>query len=102
MKILRSHFRAAIIVWAAAGLAAIAEQPQAPFTDYRREQPGAVRKITLADLPQPYGTQSADNHPHLVPRPADAWPKALPGLARQLFGRTLNMLKSTARQCDHC
>jgi glucose/arabinose dehydrogenase len=89
MKILRSHFRAAIIVCAAAGLAAIAEQPKAPFTDYRHEQPGAVRKITLADLPEPYGTESADNHPHLVPRPADAWPKALPGFTVNLYATGL-------------
>ncbi|HVN05499.1 MAG TPA: sorbosone dehydrogenase family protein [Bryobacteraceae bacterium] len=38
-----------------------------------------MRKITVADLPAPYDTPSADNRPHAVPRPADAWPKALPG-----------------------
>src|ERR1039458_2109800 len=54
-------------------------QAMAPFTDYRHEQPGAIRKITLADLPEPYRTQSADSRPHIVPRPADAWPKALSG-----------------------
>lgn len=55
------------------------QQQTAPFTDYRHEQPGAPHKISLADLPEPYRTQSADNRPHLVARPADAWPKALPG-----------------------
>jgi glucose/arabinose dehydrogenase len=57
------------------------ETGQAAFTDYRREQPGTIRKITVADLPQPYATQAVDNGPHLVPRPADAWPKALPGFS---------------------
>jgi glucose/arabinose dehydrogenase len=57
------------------------ETGQAAFTDYRRQQPGTVRKITVADLPQPYATQAVDNGPHLVPRPADAWPKALPGFS---------------------
>jgi len=94
MKTLRSHLRIATILTAAAGLAvgfrvlpllsggtpgASAGQSQAPFTDYRHEQPGAIHKVTLTDLPEPYRTQSADNRPHIVPRPADAWPKALPG-----------------------
>jgi glucose/arabinose dehydrogenase len=54
---------------------------QAAFTDYRRQQPGTVRKITVADLPQPYATESVDNGPRLVSRPANAWPKALPGFS---------------------
>ncbi len=58
---------------------ATVERSQAAFTDYRHESPGTIRKITVADLPEPYRTQSADNRPHLVARPADAWPKALPG-----------------------
>jgi hypothetical protein len=49
---------------------------QSPFTDYHREQPGTIHKIKVADLPEPYRTQSADNRPHIVARPADAWPKA--------------------------
>src|SRR5580658_5812602 len=42
--------------------------PQAPFTDFRFETPGTMRKITVNDLPQPYATQSADNAANLVPR----------------------------------
>jgi glucose/arabinose dehydrogenase len=57
------------------------ETGKAAFTDYRHEQPGNVRKITVADLPEPYATEAVDNGPHLVPRPADAWPKALPGFS---------------------
>jgi glucose/arabinose dehydrogenase len=77
MKMLRSHFRIATILCAAARFAAGFRL--LPFTDYRQEQPGTVRKIALADLPEPYQTQSADNRAHIVPRPADAWPKSLPG-----------------------
>ena len=57
------------------------ETGQAAFTDYRRQQPGTARKITVADLPQPYATEAVDNGPHLVSRPANAWPKALPGFS---------------------
>jgi glucose/arabinose dehydrogenase len=51
----------------------------AAFTDYSQESPGVRRKITVADLPAPYATQSVDNGPKLVPKPADAWPKAPAG-----------------------
>jgi glucose/arabinose dehydrogenase len=57
------------------------ETGKAAFTDYRQEHPGAVRKITVGDLPQPYATGAVDNGPHLVPRPAGAWPRALPGFS---------------------
>src|SRR5262249_6551280 len=53
--------------------------PTAPFTDYRFEAPGKTRKITVADLPEPFATQSAGNSPKLAPRPADAWPKVPEG-----------------------
>ncbi len=52
---------------------------QAVFDDYRTEKPGDFRKITVADLPKPYATQSSNNGPTEVPRPADAWPKVPPG-----------------------
>jgi glucose/arabinose dehydrogenase len=52
------------------------KSPTAPFTDFRFEAPGTTRKITVADLPEPYGTSSSDNGPKLVARPADAWPVA--------------------------
>jgi glucose/arabinose dehydrogenase len=53
--------------------------PTAPFTDFRYEAPGKLRKITVADLPQPYATPSAGNGPRVVARPADALPKAPAG-----------------------
>src|ERR1700691_2610685 len=52
------------------------KSPTAPFTDFRYEVPGATRKITAADLPEPFATKSSDNGPKLVARPADAWPVA--------------------------
>jgi glucose/arabinose dehydrogenase len=53
--------------------------PTAPFTDYRFEAPGKIHKITLADLPEPFATQSAGNSPKLAPRPDGAWPKVPEG-----------------------
>ena len=64
--------------------------PKAPFTDFRYESPGTTRKITVADLPQPYATPSAGNAPQVVARPADAWPKAPPGFKVQLFATGLD------------
>ena len=60
-----------------------------PFIDYRDEKPGAVRKITVADLPKPYATKSSANGPHIVPRPENAWPQALPGFKVELFAEGL-------------
>src|SRR5271156_5653859 len=57
--------------------------PTAPCTDCRFETPGANRKITVADLPQPYATSSAGNSPKVVPRPPDAWPKVPAGFLVQ-------------------
>ena len=53
--------------------------PPAPFTDYRFEKPGLVRKIMLADLPPPFATPSAGNGPKVVPRPEGAWPQVPDG-----------------------
>lgn len=63
---------------------------QAAFTDWQKEKPGVERKITLADLPQPYATKSVDNGPDIVPRPANAWPQALPGFKVQLYATGLD------------
>jgi glucose/arabinose dehydrogenase len=64
--------------------------PTAPFTDFRAEQPGTVRKITIGDLPPPYATASASNGPTLVRRPPDAWPKAPPGFKVELYAEGLS------------
>jgi len=62
-----------------------APAPTAPFTDFRYEAPGNSRKITVADLPQPYATPTAGNGPKIVPRPANVWPKAPPGFKVDLY-----------------
>lgn len=67
-----------------------APPPQAPFTDFRYEKPGTVRKITVQDLPAPYATQSAGNPPQVVARPADAWPKAPDGFKVELYASGLD------------
>jgi glucose/arabinose dehydrogenase/cytochrome c5 len=64
--------------------------PTPPFTDFRYEEPGKVRKITLSDLPKPYATSSAGNAPKIVPRPANAWPKVLPGFKVDLYATDLH------------
>jgi glucose/arabinose dehydrogenase/cytochrome c5 len=67
-----------------------APPPQAPFTDFRFEEPGKVRKITAQDLPAPYATDSAANGPQVVSRPRDAWPKAPAGFSVQQYATGLD------------
>jgi glucose/arabinose dehydrogenase len=67
-----------------------APPPAPPFTDFRYEQPGKFRKITVSDLPQPYATSSAENGPDVVARPANAWPKAPAGFKVELYAEGLN------------
>lgn len=62
----------------------------AAWSDYRNQKPGTFRKITVADLPRPYATKSAGNGPDIVPRPANAWPKTLPGFRVDLFASGLD------------
>jgi glucose/arabinose dehydrogenase/mono/diheme cytochrome c family protein len=59
--------------------------PKPPFVDFRTEEPGKIRKITAADLPEPFATESAANGPHMVSRPVDAWPKAPAGFKVELY-----------------
>ncbi len=63
--------------------------PHPPFTDFRYEAPGKVRKITVADLPAPYATSSAGNAPTVVPRPADVIPRAPEGFKVNLYAEGL-------------
>jgi glucose/arabinose dehydrogenase len=67
-----------------------APAPKAPFTDYRFEKPGQVRKITVEDLPPPFATSSAANGPKLVARPEGAWPQAPPGFQVELYAAGLD------------
>ncbi len=69
---------------------ATAPPPKAPFTDYRFEKPGTIRKITLQDLPAPLATLSSGNSPQLVPRPENAWPQVPAGFKVELYATGLN------------
>jgi glucose/arabinose dehydrogenase len=64
--------------------------PHPPFTDFRYELPGTVRKITVADLPQPYESKSAGNSPDVVARPANAWPVAPAGFKVEMYASGLD------------
>lgn len=67
-----------------------AARPTPPFTDFRYEKPGTVHKITVADLPEPYATQSADNGPDVVTRPGKAWPVAPAGFKVEMYASNLD------------
>ena len=63
--------------------------PNAPFTDFRYEQPGTIRKITVSDLPKPFATSSAQNGAELVARPENLWPVAPAGFKVELYAAGL-------------
>jgi glucose/arabinose dehydrogenase/mono/diheme cytochrome c family protein len=67
-----------------------APPPKAPFTDFRYEEPGKIRKITLKDLPAPFSSMSSGNGPKLVPRPEKAWPLVPPGFKVELYASGLD------------
>lgn len=64
--------------------------PSAPFTDFRYEKPGTVRKIRVSDLPKPFATKSAENGAEAVSRPENAWPVAPAGFKVELFASGLD------------
>ena len=58
---------------------------QAAFTDWNQQLPGVRHKITLADLPEPKPEESVSDQPHVIPKPADAWPIAPAGFKVTLY-----------------
>ena len=58
---------------------------QGAFADSNQQQPGIRHKITAADLPAPAPQEAVNNGPHLVSRPADAWPVASSGFKVTLY-----------------
>ena len=58
---------------------------QSAFADWDQQQPGARRRITVADLPAPAPEQAVNNTPHLIARPADAQPIAPRGFKVTLY-----------------
>jgi len=73
---------------------------QAAFADWNQQQPGVRREITLADLPQPKPDEAVNNTPHVIPRPADAWPVAPAGFKVTLYagGDTAPMQRADNKQ----
>ena len=63
---------------------------EAAFHGFEGQHPGVFRKITVADLPKPYATKGVSNSPTVVPRPANAWPKAPAGFKVELFAENLS------------
>ncbi|GAC1416318.1 MAG: sorbosone dehydrogenase family protein [Acidobacteriaceae bacterium] len=57
----------------------------AAFTDYDQQTPGLRHKLTVADLPEPKPEEAVNNGPHLVPKPANAWPTAPAGFKVTLY-----------------
>jgi glucose/arabinose dehydrogenase len=60
------------------------------FTDYSKEHPGVRRHITVADLPQPYATPSANAGAAIAPRPDGVWPQAPAGFKVEQFATGLD------------
>ena len=67
------------------GITLLAQGNSSPFYDYRSENPGTVRKITVKDLPPPFSTKSANNSPAPASRPEGAIPQTPPGFKAGLF-----------------
>lgn len=65
-----------------------APPPEAPFTDYRYEKPGAEHKIDVTDLPAPFATASAQNTPEIVDR-KNGWPQVPAGFKVDLYASGL-------------
>jgi len=74
---------------------------QAAFTDWNQQSPGVRHKITLADLPQPNPDEAVQNQPHVIPRPAGAWPIAPPGFKVTLYAGGDNAPLQRADATEH-
>ena len=73
-----------------AGAKLSAPPPHPPFTDFRYEKPGTIRKITVKDLPAPFATESSQNGAQVVARPPNAFPVAPAGFKVELFASGLD------------
>jgi glucose/arabinose dehydrogenase len=63
---------------------------EAAMGDYTSDAPGVRRKLTPADLPRPNATPSVDNGPRVIPRPAGALPRVLPGFRVDVLAEDLD------------
>lgn len=90
LKVMSKVKAAPMVENTAMGAPVKAPPPQPPFTDFRYEVPGKVRKITVGDLPAPYATHSASNGPSLSPRPPGVLPTAPAGFKVNLYADGLD------------
>ena len=77
----------------AAGLpcfAATVLEGKAAFSDFHQQNPGVLHHIKSTDLPAPFATKGVDNGPHMVKRPENAWPQAMPGFKVELYASGLD------------
>jgi glucose/arabinose dehydrogenase len=90
---------------AALTLPAVAQQPlltgQAAFTNWDQQAPGTRHKITVADLPEPKPEEAVSNQPHVIKKPADAWPIAPPGFTVTLYAGGDNAPMQRADNTEH-
>jgi len=80
---------APLVIIAASSTEGSVTTGQAAFQDYKNIKPGQFRKITPADLPQPFATQSSSNGARIIPRPENAWPQAPEGFKVELYATGL-------------
>ena len=96
MRVRRISFLLVAVVILAIAVALLAQSGSKILTgksalvDVTQQQPGTIRKIIVADLPRPYETKSAENGPDVVERPANAWPKAMPGFKVEQYATGLH------------
>ena len=58
---------------------------EAAFGNAPTLKPGTYHKITVADLPQPFATQSSRNNAKIISRPTNAWPQVPAGFHVDLY-----------------
>src|SRR5579884_2028058 len=78
---------------AASGAGSSKDNPitgSAAYADWSHQKPGTFRRITVNDLPQPHATESVDNGPDVVSRPAGAMPQAPEGFKVEIYAEGLN------------
>ncbi len=75
----------ALLTLTSASLAAQTITGSSAFADAFQQKPGASRKITAADLPQPNPGESVDNGARVVARPDGVLPLAPPGFTVSLY-----------------
>ncbi|MDI7775009.1 PQQ-dependent sugar dehydrogenase [Asticcacaulis sp. EMRT-3] len=68
---------------------AAAPAPSASAFDWRKDAPGVVHQVTVADLPAPYATRSAGNSAAYVAPPAGKLPQVPKGFAVSVFAADL-------------